>query len=161
MKFFFLIGLGLMVLLMVTAGCSRRIAPSVTSEVSDSTYTKVVVREVPILIPGDTVKVIQQIECDPVTLKPKPFSMKKKSGRATVSTNLETTGILIVTSTCDSLQKIIDVKDTEITRLRKETVTTVKTEYRTRNIDIICRWIAGILVLLIAGRIAFKYFKPF
>jgi hypothetical protein len=156
------LGYGLVVLLIVTVGCGRKIMPSVTTEVKDSIVIKEVPRYIFVDVPGDTVKVPPVvIECDPVTNKPKPFRTAVKSGRASASATLNDKGELTIVSACDSLHRIVQVMDKELYHFRHESKSEIKTtiEYRTRKIDIICRWISGAVVALIVAFVAFKYIK--
>lgn len=154
---------GLMVLLLVVAGCSRKVTSSTTTEVTDSVYVKEVPRFIEILIPGDTVEIERMVECDSVTNKPKPFTVRKKSKTASLTVGIDSQGRLTGTGVCDSLQKIIEAKDKEITRIRKEKTkeVIVQTEYKPRGIDIFCRWFTGISMLTCIALIFFFLNKKF
>lgn len=151
----------MMVLLLVAVGCSRKATPSVTTEVTDSTYTKEIPRPFIVRLPGDTVRITRLIECDPVTNKPRPFKAAKKSGRASEQAELKANGELTVTGTCDSLNKVIQTMDKEIYRLRTEKKKIVQPEYLTRDFDKVCRWYFAITVLLGLGFLFFKINKYF
>lgn len=131
--------------------CSRRTVAS-TSEVTDSTHIEYRDRIIEVPVPGDTVREEVRIECDEKTNKPKPVTIKKKSGRATLNLKVNSSGKLTATATCDSLNLIIAAQDKEIYHLRRETKTTheVRTEFKTRGIDIFCRWFSLIIVILLA-----------
>lgn len=152
---------GLMVLLSVMVGCSRNIAPSVTSEVSDSTHVRYVPRPFPVYIPGDTVEINRGVECDSLTNKPKAFDVKKKSGRVNVSVNMNSNGRLTIVGVCDSLMKIIKAQDREIFRLRSQKRFEVQPviKYKVHSWDIACRWVTGIVLMIIIGFLASKYLK--
>lgn len=154
---------GLMVLLL-TAGCSRKAVTSVTeeTEIIDSTYIDFISRDAEVSIPRDSVVIWKFIECDSETNKPKNFKIEKTSKRSKVKVSVND-GLLVAVSDCDSLKAVISAMDKIIFRLRHETKKIKKSEpvYVTRRIDIICRWISGILVLLIIGRFALKRFKIF
>lgn len=156
------LGYGLVVLLIVTVGCGRKIMPSVTTEVKDSIVIKEVPRYIFVDVPGDTVKVPPiVIECDPTTNKPKPFKTAGKSGRASASATLNDKGELIIVTACDSLHKVVQVMDKELYHYRHESKSEIKPviEYKTRKIDIICRWISGAVVAVFFVFLAFKYLK--
>lgn len=144
----------MMVLLLVVVGCSRKAAPSTTTEVTDSIHVREVPRFFEVKIPGDTVTVVEYIECDSVTNKPKPFTIKSKSKRASIVVNVDKNGLLTSTGVCDSLQQVIQAMDKEIFRLRIEKSKKVVPAYITRDIDKACRWIAGIVLL-------FGFYKVF
>lgn len=131
---------GMMVLLLVVAGCGRKVVPSTTTEVSDSVLVKEVPRFITVTTPADTVLIERLIECDSVTNKPKPFNVKRKSRQARLIVNVDTTGKLTTTGICDSLQKVIEAKDKEIYHLRKEKMTIRIPVYTTSDFDIFCRW---------------------
>lgn len=146
----------MMVLLFVMAGCGRKVVPSITTEVSDSVHVKEVTRFVPVPIPGDTVTVERLIECDSVTNKPKPFNIKKKSKHASVVLTVDSAGMLTSTGVCDSLNKVIKAKDTEIYRLKSTKTATTTPVYITSGFDKFCRWFFAITLILIVGTIGMK-----
>lgn len=148
MRGIFLIVLGL-VLLLVVAGCSRKAAPSTSVEITDSTITKEVPRIIEVHVPGDTVIIQEYIECDSLTNKPKPKKLSASHARAFVSVSIDSTGMLEASGGCDSLRKEIEVMDKEIFRLRHEKKTITAVEYKTRGIDIFCRWFTGIAIVLL------------
>lgn len=152
---------GLMVLLSVMGGCSRNIAPSVTSEVSDSTHVVYTPRPYPVYLPGDTVEINRGVECDSLTNKPKPFKEIKKSRRVGVSVDLNSNGVLRVIGACDSLKLIIQAQDREIYRLRTQKRLEVQPviKYKVHSWDIACRWVTGIVLMIIIGFLASKYLK--
>lgn len=145
---------GMMVLLSVVAGCGRKVVPSITTEVSDSILVKEVPRFIPVPVPGDTVEIERMVDCDSVTNKPKPFSIKKKSTRASLTVSIDNTGKLHSTAICDSLQKVVEAKDREIYRLRKET--TKIPVYVTSEFDNFCRWWFAITAIILIVTIFFK-----
>lgn len=147
---------GTMVLLLVVSGCSRRVTSSITKQVSDSVFVKEVPRFIPINIPGDTVILERVIECDPVTNKPKPFDVKKKSKQATLIVTVDNNGKLNATSICDSLRKVVEAKDREISRYRSEKTQVEIPVYKTSEFDIFCRWWFAISVLIIIVTIFLK-----
>jgi adenine specific DNA methylase Mod len=151
----------LMVLLMVAVGCGPRIMPSVTTEVKDSVWTKEIVRIDTVHIPGDTIILRTVIECDPVTNKPKPAKVRVKSDRGAVDLDINNKGEIVAKGITFDLWKQIELRDKEIHRLRSEKrkETHVVTKYKTRQIDVFCRWITAILFLLLIGYAALKYFK--
>lgn len=154
------IGLGL-VLLLVVAGCNRKIVSSTTTKVRDSLIVKEVPRIVTVTIPGDTVTVKEYIECDSITNKPKPKEFKSGNGRAKVSVMIADDGSLTATGGCDSLQRAIEVRDKIIEKFHSEEKNELKTvvEYKTRGIDKFCRWFTAISIILIVAYIFYRLNK--
>jgi hypothetical protein len=149
----------MMVLLIVVAGCSRKVVSSTASEVTDSIHVVEKTRDVLVHVPGDTVRIDRWIECDSVTNKPKPFIETKRGHKqASITTEMKSDGELISTATCDSLNEIITAKDKEIFELR--TNNTAKTEqtiqYKKRGFDTFTNWYFAITAL---GLIAFIFHK--
>lgn len=151
---------GMMVLLLVVAGCGRKVMPSITTEVSDSILVKEVPRFIPVHIPGDTVEVERLVECDSATNKPKPFAVKKKSTRASLTLSIDAAGRLRSTGVCDSLQKVVEARDLEIYRLRKEKTVIEKPVYLTSGFDNFCRWWFITTALILTATI-FRKLKNF
>lgn len=140
---------GMMVLLLVVAGCSRKVTSSITTEVSDSVRVKEVPRFITVTTPADTVLIERLVECDSVTNKPKPFTIEKRSKQARLSVSIDNTGKLTGTGICDSLQKVIEAKDREIYHLRKEKSTIKTPVYTTSDFDIFCRWWFAVTAVII------------
>jgi hypothetical protein len=146
------------VLLLLVCGCSRKVAPTTSTEVKDSVYVKETIRFDTLRIPGETIRVIEEhfIECDSVTLKAKPKSKKYKGSRSSLTLTIDKNGTLKAESHCDSLERILALKDTEITRLKSEkkviTLPPVVT-HEPRWYDIALRWIAFIALLFILIRL--------
>lgn len=147
----------LVLLVILCAACSKKVAPSVTTEVRDSIIVKEVPRFIEVKVPGDKVEVVKWIECD--SNKIKPVAIKKKSGKATLLVTIDKKGILTATAICDSLMQVIETKDKEITQLRSTTrkETIIDVQYKTRFIDKVCRWIAGVVVLTGGAFVAKKF----
>lgn len=147
-------------LLVLVFGCSRKVTTNTTSELTDSTYVKEVPRFVEVKVPGDTVTLIQYIECDSVTNKPKPFNAKVKGLRSQVAVKVNSDGQLTTDCVCDSLRNVVKVMDKEIFRLRHEKKEVIKvithTEYKTRWYDIAARWVS---VMTIIGFFIYLKFK--
>jgi hypothetical protein len=156
-KFFLLIGLGL-----VVAGCGRKVVPSTSVAVRDSIVIKEVPRLVEVKLPGETVKVVEYLECDSLSNKPKPKKIHATSDRARVSVAVNNKGILTATGGCDSLREVITLMDREIFRMRHEKKEKVKvvTEYKTRFIDKVCRWFTGIATIVMIVVVFFKLSTP-
>jgi hypothetical protein len=143
-------------ILLAASSCAPKI--TTTSQVKDSVRVEYIPRQVPIYIPGDTVTVTEWIKCDSVTNKPVPMKVKSKKGRATLTVEVKPTGQLDASSSCDSLHQIITTLDKEVFRLRHESKTTTVEVFKTRTIDKVCRWVAGLAVLALAGFIVFKIY---
>lgn len=152
----------MMVLLSVAVGCNQKFASSVTTKVSDSTWVTETPRTIDVLIPGYSLGVKRMIECDSITNKPKPFVVEKKEEHASLRTEVTEEGELIADSKCDSLVKQVEVLEQKIHTLRTEKTDTIQPiiQYKTRQIDIVCRWIAGATVLAVGGFTALKFLKP-
>lgn len=146
--------------ILLLASCSKR-TTSTTSSVRDSIIIKEVVRIDTVKLPGATVTIREQIECDSVTNKPKPATLSGQGGRAKIKVSIDSAGMLTATGGCDSLNQIIKALDREVYHLRheqkKETVTV--TEYKTRGIDKFCRWFTGISLLLIILIVVLKIYR--
>lgn len=138
----------------MVVGCSRKTSSS-TTEVLDSLSVREVPRFIPVPIPGDTVEIERLIECDSTTNKPKPFIETKKSGRSTVTNKLDESGRLITRGSCDSLQLLVEAKDREIYRLRREKKTD-ETEYKKTGFDKFTNWWFAITAILAGGWIFYK-----
>jgi hypothetical protein len=154
--------IGLLFILLVVAGCSRKAAPSITSEVSDSTIIKYVPRIVEVKVPGETVTVKEYIKCDSVTNKPIPVKFSARGKKSKVIVEVDALGEATATGGCDSLEAAIQTMDKEIFRLRtekrKEVIPDI--EYKTYRIDKFCRTFTGIFFLVLLIYIIYK-FKQF
>ncbi len=144
----------LTLLMLGGTSCSPKLAPpTVGKTVTDSTTVKETVRYVPMVVPGDTVRQVIQLECDPVTLKPRSFvgQADGKGGRASSTVAVDESGKLTVTSVCDALRDSIAVLDREISRMQSSVVVMehTTTVYRTRWYDKLARWVAGIATLVV------------
>lgn len=166
MRGIFIAMFGLMILVVV-AGCSSRVVPSTsTSETKTIVKDSIVVKEVPridtVHIPGEKIVVTEYIECDSVTNKPKAKSIKAQGTRTNLSVVLRTDGSMVATAGCDSLQAVVTAMDKEIFHLKHESKTSnkevVKTQliYRTRKIDIFCRWFTGLALSFLLIVIIYK-----
>jgi len=141
--------------LIAFTSCSKKVITS--THVKDSTHIELKPRIVMKDIPAATVSTTRIIDCDEVTNKPKPMKFKAKSKSANVEGEIKADGTLEVTGGCDSLQVAVEVMDKEITRLREEKTTEVKIEYKTRRIDIFCRWFTVGSILVLLGVIVLKF----
>jgi len=139
------------------ASCSKKTFTN-TSQTKDSIHIEYKERLVEVPVPGDTVEVEKLIECDSLTNKPKPFTVKMKSGRARINLKVDSKGSLTATGICDSLTRIVKLADKEIFRLREkiEKLEVLKTEYKTRTIDKIARWFMLVALLTGGGLIVLK-----
>lgn len=141
---------------LLTAGCRR---PPVTTRevVRDSIIIREIVRRDTVWVQGDTVRIAGvTIECDSVTNRPKPLRIARKRGGAALSLTISPRGALEVTGACDSLKTIVEERDREIQKLSSREETRTVTEYKTRTIDIICRWFSALVVALLAAIIGLK-----
>jgi len=147
----------IILILGLLAGC-KSAKTHTNVEISDSTIVREIVRTDTVRIAGDTIRFETIIECDSITKSPKPIYIERRGVRSGAILNIASSGALIVESQCDSLTEMIESKDTEITRLRKEkrTITKVVTEFKTRWYDKIARIIT---VFLFGGLIAYLLVK--
>lgn len=140
--------------LVVVAGCSHRVAPSIITKtiIKDSVITRTVTRDSVVKVPGEKVTITRYIHCDSAG-KPVPFKIKGSKAKVKVTAELDSTGRLAITGSCDSLELKLQLRDKEIYRYRREHTTenktVVVTEYKTRSIDIFCRWFSGLILLLL------------
>jgi hypothetical protein len=159
----FLLVIGLLSLVVV--GCSRKATPSVTTmaDKKDSTHTEIKERLVPYPVPGEKVIVHDTIRCDEKTNKPMPAHIKAKSGKAFADVNIDKDGSITVSGGCDSLMAVLKARDSIIFQLKQENSNTnkesVETEFKTRSIDIFCRWFSGICLCVLLGLIMFYTIK--
>ena len=118
---------------------------------TDSLVSRLVERLDTVYLPGDSVTFIEYLDCDTATNKPKPVIIEGRSNQARVSVAIGTGGQAKITCLCDSLREVVKVYDKELFRLRHESKVTVKTvvEYRTRQIDIVGRWVLVVLLVLV------------
>lgn len=151
----------LFLLAAVVAGCSSRVAPTTTTTVKDSIYVKEIVRHDTVSIPGEKIRITRFIHCDSLTHQVKPFEVKEKKNNQSLEIILNPNGELTAICKSDSLIKVIEGKDKEINHLRqektKETIPVITHE--PYWYDIAARWIASIVLLLIAGYLIYSYFK--
>jgi hypothetical protein len=131
-----------LILLMVFAGGCKRPAGSTQQIKRDSVI--VMEREKIVEIPGERVELLIPIECDSITLKPKPVkSYSRTSDTGTVSISIDSSGIRFFEERKALQDRIRELEE------RKVKVETVREEIPvpyTRKIDIICRWLAAILL---------------
>lgn len=142
-----------MVLLLVVVACGRKTVPSITTEVRDSIIIKEVPRLVEVPVPGAIVTVNEFIECDSNTNKPIPKRIEANSGKARASLDVRADGSTILTGGCDSLLVLVNAMDKEIRHLHSEKTKEVRPVpvYKTRSVDIFCRWFTCIVGVLVIG----------
>jgi len=146
-------GLGLMILVVVV-GCSSRVVPSITTDTKTIVRDSIVTREIPrfieVKVPGEKVVVKEYIKCDSITNKVKPKTIRARSESAIVDVTFSSDGSVTATGGCDSLNAVVTAMDKEIFHLKHElTVESKEVVYKTRGIDIFCRWFAGIVILFL------------
>lgn len=157
-------------LLLLVVGCSRKVAPSITIVEKDSVASKITPRNVAVTLPGDSVTVeglieVEKIKGDSLHEKTKPLfkteHWKAKSKTASVDVKVDAKGKITAKANCDSLTTVVQAMDKELFHYRKESKKEVEVRevYKTRQIDIVCRWITGITLLLFIGILAGKYLK--
>ncbi|NOS94540.1 MAG: hypothetical protein HOP30_21725 [Cyclobacteriaceae bacterium] len=148
-------------ILVVVAGCSRKVAPSSSTEVTskkDSIVYKEVIKEVEVPVPGETVTLTKYIECDSVTNKPKPFHFAVKSGKAKADVVIDEKGEMNVVAGCDSTLAKVAVLEKQIERYQKESKSKSETipEFKTRRVDIFCRWWTSATLFLLLAVFIYK-----
>lgn len=113
-------------------------------------------------IPGDTITLTAWIECDSITNKPKAVNGRSGSKRGSVSFSVDENGQLkadvILNKYMAEVQRL--TKELYRAQQQKELIVEVRTEYKTRRIDIFCRWVTGLGLLTAALYILKKiYFR--
>ena len=103
-------------------------------------------------IPGDTLTLTAWIECDSITNKPKPVNSRSGSSRGSASITIDANGRLQADVILNLYKAQVQRLTKELYRAQqeKELIIEVKTEYKTRRIDIFCRWVAGFSLLIFA-----------
>ncbi len=141
-------------LLLLVAGCSRKAMPSTTIVVKDSIITNTV--EKIVRIPGDTVRIEKQLECDPKTNQVKDFKETKEKGVERLTVEVKD-GTLKVESDCDSLVKILE-KTIQKTHSEKSKIVQQVIEYRSYWLDkYLARPISITVIILLIGWILKQY----
>lgn len=115
-------------LVAVAAGACNRHLPHTMVKV-DSTYVVEKVRYDTVTVPGDSVPFEVLIECDSTTNMPRPVTFVREGKRASVTLELDSTGIMRGMGRCDSAFQVLELRDREIHRLRSE----LRTIYRERK----------------------------
>jgi hypothetical protein len=115
----------LIILAFLVMGC-RSSKAVITKDVIDSTRITVTPRLIPIEIPERKLGIQMWIKCDPVTNKPIPVTQEFKGENTKAVFNLDDQGNMTGNVTCDSLQRLVEVRDSTIIRLRKESTVTEK-----------------------------------
>jgi hypothetical protein len=160
------------VCMLVVSGCSRKVTSNTTTtETFDSTHVENKPRLVPIELPGETAHAAGKVMLDS-SGSFIPVHIEGKKENAFVDVTIDKKGNVTAKGGCDSLKTVVEAMDKEIFRLKKVnnnkiiTVTLTKKVkvkvpvYRTRDIDIFCRWYFGI-TLFIVGLVVFLKFKRF
>jgi hypothetical protein len=144
-------------LIFFTAGCSRKIVappPTVVTVTKDSIITNTVVRDSIITIPGERVVLIEKVPCPDII----DFEKKEKNGNVTVKVTIKK-GVLTADCKTDSLQKIIQGLNSQITTLKTSVVTVTHTNYVKVPKRYIPKWV-WFLVAFNLGYLAFKFRNP-
>jgi hypothetical protein len=136
--------LWLFIVMLLLSSCSRKTVTTSTN-VTDTTTIREIIRYDTIRTPGDTIRISELIECDSITNKPKPITIRERVGRATASVTINNQGQLQVQASCDSLENIIRIMDKEIFRLRHET----KTVYYEKKPSKFKQWIDNVTYTLL------------
>lgn len=131
------------ILALAAISCTKPLTSKTHTSTLDSTWSTEKIRLVTVGIPLEKTTLSLQVDCDPATGKPKPFSQTASGKRASVQATMSGQGKLLIAGLCDSLQTQIEVKDREIHRLKQsntQTQTTIPVQY-TAWYDIACRWL--------------------
>jgi hypothetical protein len=152
--FFFAFSLCFFLIAGLLVSCGRKVtAPAATIKETqkDSVNVTVKDRDVPFFIEGEKVYDTIYVRCDSVTNKPIPVKIKSKNGRAFNETSIDKNGKLTTVGGCDSLTALIKAKDSLLYHFKSFTHEEVKPQiiYKTRTIDIWCRWLAVAFIILL------------
>jgi hypothetical protein len=127
----------------------------------DTTIVEYITRIDTFTLAADTIHTTAWIECDSLTLKPKPVVLHSIGHRSALRIDIDSSGLLKADSRCDSLVRLLEVREQLISRLRTESTHTVEPVYVTRWYDMMCRWYTvvtlGILALYLFLRIGLKF----
>jgi len=153
--------------LIIFGSCSNKQIPtsSEKSTTTDSTVTTYKPREIKTFTAEVSVNVVKKIECDPATNKPKPTKISVRNKKLSANATIDDKGELTVDAKCDSLEQVITVMDKEVFRLKQHIreKKTVVPQFKTRRLDVVCRWISGIalaILLIIVYRTIRKTILP-
>jgi len=153
----------IVVIVTIFFSCNKHVAGLTTNNsTKDSTFTIVMDgKDSIIYLSGKVVESVQYIECDSVTNKPKPSTYKSKGDGASVTSTIDANGKQTIVSECDSLKEVIKRLNTTTFRERSESKEEIKTieVYKTRSVDYFCRWVTGILLIVLAAFGVGKYLK--
>jgi hypothetical protein len=161
----------LFLVLVVLAGCSRRVAPSnnSASEVKTIVRDSIIEREVPrivhVNVPGEKVVVKEYVQCDSLTNKVKPKTIKARSKSAFVDVTFQEDGSVTAEGGCDSLKAALIAKDRELFHYKQQMILNSKKSektiaiYKTRKVDIFCRGFTA-LVLAFLLLVLYNKLKP-
>lgn len=131
--------------------CAKRFPPSV-SEI-EKIEIKEIVRDSIIYIPGDSVIIVDSILCPEKINK----SFSKSSSKATIKVDIKD-NIITAEAVCDSLEKVIQLKDKEITTLKeRKEVQIIPKEYIPKYF----LWSGVILPFLLLLLVILYKFKKF
>ena len=113
-------------------------------------------------IPGDTITLTAWIECDSITNKPKPVTGRSGSSRGSATVTVDSSGKLMANVILNQYKAQVQRLSKELFRARqeREVVVEVRTKYKTRTIDIYCRWFTGISLLVGILWVLWQIYKP-
>lgn len=138
-------GVLFMLLLMLGACCrlpvqqsEKTVRDSVVYQIKDTTYSY--------SIPAEPIILTEWIECDTLTHKPKPTRSTSREESGSLSMDLDASGRLTVIGQCDSLLTVVKQLEKEAQHYRDSRETIPNTVFKTRKIDIYCRWFTGIFL---------------
>jgi hypothetical protein len=147
------------VLIFSLASCGARKAKSVTQTTDSLVYIETV-REVPVLVSGDSVPFEIQLPCPE---KPKaPIKFKSRGKKATFHATIDTSGVLRGECGCEEEKLTILARDRLIDQLHRshKTETKIITEYKQHwYLKYLWGWFI-ITVMAIIIYIIFKIYKP-
>jgi len=139
-------------LLLIVFAC-RSVTPSTTTNTMDSTMVEVRERVDTLWMDGEILEIPVYIECDSITNKPKPMSIKKAGKNLSVNIGLNGKGLLRVKCKEDSLMMVTRKLDSIVFRLRHEDKTITLPPIVTHTpywFDVLFRWWALITALYLA-----------
>jgi hypothetical protein len=144
----------LLLLILALAGCCKK---PINKKVVDSVTVRRIERTKTIKGPPESIKINQLIECDSITNKPKPAKTTQTGPGLTITTAIDTTGVLSIECNTDSLKRVIKELETVINKTES---TEKKPVHLVKWYDKTARAISIILILFIILYVVVKL-KPF
>lgn len=144
----------LLLIVLISAGCCPKQVETIT-KTKDSISFKEVVKVDTFKVKADTIHESIFVDCDSFT----PINKFYRSGRANLKIETDEKGKLTLTATCDSLEKLIISKTTEIRSLKEQLSEKTTVKKRKRELPLIAHlfiYFLLIILLLILLKPIFK-----